>query len=41
MDSKDEIDNLYGNLSKKIGCLKKITLKMNFGCESCAIFKKA
>jgi hypothetical protein len=27
-------------MSRKIGCLKKMALKKNFGCGSCALFKK-
>jgi hypothetical protein len=40
MDLKYETNVLDRNLYKKIGCLKKIALKMNFGCESYALLKK-
>jgi hypothetical protein len=37
---KYEIEGQDGNISKKIGCLKKIALQMDFGCESYAFLKK-
>jgi len=40
MDSKASIDYLDGNFSKN-RLFKKMTLKMDFGCESYAVEKKA
>jgi hypothetical protein len=38
MDSKDETNYIYGR-SKKKGYCKKLTLKIDLGCESYAILK--
>ena len=39
MDFKIETNDLNGNLSQSYAVLKKMALKMDFGCESYAIFK--
>ena len=39
-DLKTKIDDLDRNISKNYVVLKKMALKMNFGCESYALFKK-
>ena len=40
MDLKTETDYMDGNISKSQVVLKKLILKMDFGCESYALFKK-
>jgi hypothetical protein len=40
MDLKTETDDLDGNISKNYAVLKKMALKMDFGCESYALLKK-
>jgi hypothetical protein len=39
-DLKDRTDYLNGKSSKSYAVLKKMTLKMNFGCESYALLNK-
>jgi hypothetical protein len=39
-DLKTETNDLDGNISKSYAVLKKTALKMDFRCESYALFKK-
>ena len=39
MDLKDETNDLDGKISKNYAVLKKMTLKIDFICESYALFK--
>jgi hypothetical protein len=40
MDLKNETDDLDGKILKNYAFLKQPTLKTDFGCEICGLFKK-